>query len=495
MTLADVELTPPEQGLREAMTTGRWLELRTGTPTADDPSKGARWGPERTIRAAVLADLLTRSHGSRPRALRLAGARITGRLDLEAAELLCPVLLKGCWFEQPLSLAEARAPAVRLPGCHLPGLHAAQLQTRGNVELNGGFVAQGEVDLSGAHIGGLLDLSEATLTNLGGSALTAAWLTVAQDMFCRQGFTAKGAVNLLRAHIGGSLNFDTAALSNPDGHALYAPGLTVDHGMVCREGFTARGEVSLLGAYVGAQLDLSGATLTNPGGLALELSRLRATTVFLRWLPTPPERVSLLHAQVAVLHDDPASWPGHVNLRGFAYDALYEQSTVSARQRLGWLGRDPGGYAPQPYEQLIAVYRRAGRDQDARIVAIAKQRVRRHTLPLPGKAWSLLLDALVGFGYRTWLAGVWLLGFVLAGWWLFDRAHPADLVASKPPGERPLFNGGLYALDLLLPTGDLDYQGAWIARGWARGFWLGWILAGWVPTAVVAALAGILKRD
>jgi hypothetical protein len=698
---ADDELNSPEQDLRTAMATGEWVDLRRHDPKADDPSQGAQWGPERTIRAEVLADVLTRADGARPRALRLAGCRITGRLDLEAVELPCPVLLTGCWFEQPVTLAEARVPALRLPGCHLPGLHADQLTTRGNLELNQGFTATGEVGLHSAHIGGRLDLTAATLTNPGrralsagrltvehsmlcfegftasgeidlggaqvsgrlslsgatltnpdgsalfadgltvdrdmlcsegftahgevslrgahiggnlvfdqarltnpggralaaaslvvgkgmfctegfsaegevrlrgahigrdlefagaklrnpggyalsaarltveqdmlcgterpadgesrrftaegeirlvgahikgtldcasatltnrnGPALTADGLTVEQEMFCRQGFTATGGVRLLRARIGGSLNFDTATLTNPGGHALYGDGLTVDHGLVCREGFTAHGEVSLLGAHIGAQLDFSWATLTNPGGLTLDLARLRATTVFLRWLPTPPSWVNLIHAQVGELTDDAASWPDRVNLRGFAYDAVYEQPTASARQRLAWLGRDSGGYAPQPYEQLIAVYHRAGRDQDARTVAIAKQRVRRRTLPLARKVWSLLLDVLVGYGYRTWLAGVWLLGFVLAGWWIFDQAHPAHLIAPEPPGERPLFHAGLYALDLLLPIGDLNYQGAWIARGWARGFWLGWILAGWVlTTAVLAALAGILKRD
>jgi hypothetical protein len=49
---------------------------------------------------------------------------------------------------------------------------------------------------------------------------------------------------------------------------------------------------------------------------------------------------------------------------------------------------------------------------------------------------------------------------------------------------------------LLLPIGDLSYQGAWVAHGWARWCWLGWILAGWVlTTAVLTGLAGLIKRD
>ena len=67
--------------------------------------------------------------------------------------------------------------------------------------------------------------------------------------------------------------------------------------------------------------------------------------------------------------------------------------------------------------------------------------------------WSLLLSALVGYGYRTWQAGVWLVGFMLAGWWIFDRAHPAHLIAPKPPGERPLFHVGCMRWTCCCPLG------------------------------------------
>ena len=111
--------------------------------------------------------------------------------------------------------------------------------------------------------------------------------------------------------------------------------------------------------------------------------------------------------------------------------------------------------------------------------------------------WSLLLDTLVGYGYRTWRAGIWLLGFMLSGWWIFDRAHNAHLlIAAKPPGQRPWFYAAVYAVDLLLPFADLGYQSSWIADGWARPYYLVWNLAGWVLiTAIVAALTGITKRD
>jgi hypothetical protein len=438
-----------EQELREAMLTGRPVDWRTGDSKADDPAHGAGWDAQRTIPATLLAELLTNTEGPRrPRALRLAGARIIGQLDLEAAELVCELLLGGCWFAEPVILDQAQALSLQLPASQLPGLSADRLATRGSLQLGSGFAATGEIRLRGAHIGGQLDLGGATLTN-------------------------------------------------PDRHALSADELTVDHSMHCTDGFTARGMLNLVGAHIGGQLAFDGATLTNPNGPALQLQDLRAGALFLRDLTEPPALVEFTHAQVAALNDEPASWPRQAILDGFVYDALVERKPISARQRLDWLTRNPRGYSPQPYEQLAAVYRRAGRDQDARTVAIAKQRARRRTLGLAGRLWSLLLDGLVGYGYRTWLAGVWLAAFWLIGWVVFDRAHEHhQLVLAKPGEAHPSFHGAVYSLDTLLPVVDLHQQAVWIPDGWVQ--WWAWasILAGWVlTTAVVAALTGLLKRD
>jgi hypothetical protein len=598
MALAEHTRTDAEDELRQAMMSGRLVDWRTRDATADDPAHGDRWGAQRTVAAALLADLLrTSTAGSRrPRALQLAGARIVGRLDLEAAELGCPLLLWGCWFAEPVILDEAQAPAVRLPGCRLPRLSAPQLTTRGDLSLKG-FTATREVELLGAHIGGQLDLRGATLTNPDGHALTADGLTVDQGMFCSEGFTARGEVRLLGAkigsqldlrgatltnfadpalnadqlavdqdmvcsegftargevrlvgakiggqlnltgatltnldgpaltvvgaRIGGSLDLSGATLGNADGPALIADLLTVDQGMVCSEGFTVRGEVRLVGAKIGGQLNFRGATLTNPNGRALDLSDLRAGSLFMQDLTEPPGQVDLVHAQVGALLDEPASWPRQAVLDGFVYDALYDRDRVRARrrpdwlarspradrtqpdefrpvrarQRLDWLARDPRGYRPQPYEQLAAVYRRGGRTHDAHTVAIAKHWRQRRTLNPLGKLWNLLLYATVGYGYRMWLAIGWLLVLVGLGWCAFDRVHPADLAAAKPPGQRPWFHAAVYAFDLLLPFADLGYQGTWIATGSARWLFLGWNLAGWIlTTAVVAAVTGLLKRD
>jgi hypothetical protein len=244
---AEADLTEPEQQVVVAAGTGKLVDLRAHVAEQDDPASGASWDEGRTVRAEVLAELLVGARtppGGKPlRVARLRGARITGQLDLEAATIECPLLLWDCHLEQPISLREARAPAVRLPGCHLPGLAADQLETRGSLYLNWGFTATGEVRLLGAHIGGSLNLSGASLANLDGPALVADGLTVDGGMFCGEGLTATGEVRLVAARIGVVLDFAGATLSNPEGTALYAYRLTVDRDLFYEDGFTATGEV------------------------------------------------------------------------------------------------------------------------------------------------------------------------------------------------------------------------------------------------------------
>jgi hypothetical protein len=114
--LAETTRAGVEDELRAAMLTGRLVDWRTGDATTDDPAHGAGWDAQRTVPGALLAELLAvaaRPH--RPRALRLAGARIVGQLDLEAAELVCPLVLRACWFAEPVVLSEARRPAPPRP--------------------------------------------------------------------------------------------------------------------------------------------------------------------------------------------------------------------------------------------------------------------------------------------------------------------------------------------------------------------------------------------
>ncbi|MFF8531693.1 oxidoreductase [Streptomyces sp. NPDC015532] len=585
MLVAD-ELTAAEQRLVHATSHGLTADLR-GSEALCDPGRGASWGPERTIRAELVARLLTDSEARTP--LRLAGARITGLLDLEGATLSRWLLLTNCWMDDPVILAHAAAPLIRMAGCHLPGLLAENLQIDADLSLDQGFTVRGQVNVArariggvlcldgamldnpgaialdaarltaghhvrlgdgfhargavhfpgaqihgdlvlagasivnpgdtalttdqsqiaqsvlaeglvtegairvcGARIGGSLTLAGARLTHTGDWAVTASGLQVTQEMHLGGGFTARGGIDLQGAHLG-ALIFDGAELDNPNGFALEGGWLTVDRQISCRRGFTARGEFSLYGARVGARVDLREASFTNPGGLALDLERLNASALYLLPHRAPDGLVDLSHAQIGTLHDDPSAWSAHLDLRGLVYQTLINDD-VPVRARLNWLERQQHGYAPQPYDQLAAAYRQAGQEDAARLVAIHKQRRRRRTLNPAGRLLDWLLYLTVGYGYRTWLAALWLLALLALGTAVFTHSYPTHMTAAGTP--TPAFHAIAYTLDVLVPIVDLGQQKAWLPTGSA--LYCSWLLsaAGWVlTTAVAAGLSGVLKRN
>jgi hypothetical protein len=396
--------------------------------------------------------------------VRLAGAQISGDLSLTGA---------------------------RISNSNGTALNAEHLTVTQNATCTG-LTTEGQIRAPGARIGGSLRLGGAHLTHPGDWALTAPALSVAHEVFCGDGFTAHGGIDLQGAHIG-ALVLDGATLDNPGGTALEGHWFTVDRQVFCRYGFTARGQVSLYGANVGTRVDLRGGTFSEPGQLVVDFERLKTSALYLLPRTAPDGLVDLSHARVGTYHDDPATWPDTLDLRGFVYETLVNDN-VDVRSRLRWLNRQPRGYLPQPYDQLAATYRSAGREDAARLVAIAKQRHRRQALNPAGKIVNWLLYLTVGYGYRTWLAALWLTGLLGLGTAIFARAHPAHLTATGTP--TPAFHPVAYTLDVLIPIIDLGPQKAWTPTG-STLYWT-WLLstAGWVlTTAVVAGLTGVLKRD
>ena len=386
-----------------------------------------------------------------------------------------------------------------------------------------GFAVEGRASLLGAHVAGQLECTGGHFSNAGGEALVADNLRVDQDMFCSQDFRADGRVSLIGAHVGGNLECTGGRFSNADGEALVADNLQVDQDMFCDNGFTVEGRVSLLGAHVVGQLDCTGGHFSNPGGTALNAEGLivgQDMTCLDGF--SVQGRLSLAGAQViGAYRDVRASWPPALGIDRFVYGSIDPAVTPasdrwdvrwwrwgplrtlnwlihggSIAERLEWLALNTPGYSPQIYEQLAGVYRRTGRDEEARKVAIAKQRRRRAQLNLAGKAWNVLLHWTVGYGYRTWQAGLWLLGLLAVGSMVFGAFYPTQLTPAHPAGELPPFHPLIYTLDLLLPVVTLHQRDAWIAQGAAQWWVVGFTLAGWILTsAVVLSLSGILRRD
>jgi hypothetical protein len=291
--ITERRLTAVEQSLVDHVTRGDLLDLAADDKTVDEAAMRSSEGA-RTVRAKVIRDILRGRLTSDPdpRGVRIRGARISGRLDLENLATNIALRLTNCFLEEGVLAGDAHLPLLDLTGCRLehptePPLDAGRLTATAGLYFAHAVIAghceRGTVRLVGARIGAL-DCTGATLTNDAGSALAADGLQLDQDLFLCGRFSAAGAgrlgaVRLLGAHIGGQLVCDGAQLSNGSGPALHADRAEVDQGVLLRGEFTATGggslgAVRLLAARVGG-LDRTGATLTNTTGPALAADGLQ----------------------------------------------------------------------------------------------------------------------------------------------------------------------------------------------------------------------------
>ncbi|WP_328544791.1 oxidoreductase [Streptomyces europaeiscabiei] len=514
------ELTGPERELWDAFPEGRRVDLRTGTPENDRVAGGGEWGPERTVRAAVIVALLLGANAGQPGAvacLKLAGARTTGRLDLAGAQIAHALWLEDCWFEEAVNLLGASTQTLVLTGCRIPGLEADSARVEGNVDLRRSVVESGTLSpftpegtalsLTDARVTGGLLLNGAELIAPNGWALSGGGLTMEGGIFCRNGFVAHGEVRLVGAQLPGALVMQGARLEGPGPRGVV---LTLDNAVASTlklsEGFTANGTVRLRGVQVTDNLTFDGAFLNGaPDGdaPALLAMRMQATDFDLTLARPPSGTVDLRGAQVSYLHENEHSWPERVELDGFVYGSIKTAEAngdrreavgdrESVARRVAWIRSSPG-YSPQPYEQLAGWYRKAGHDDDARRVLLARQRHRRRTLAPAARIWGHLLDVTVGYGYRPWLAGVWLLALTLLG----TTAFTTDSATAVKPGEGAPFQPFVYTLDLLIPIGGLGQRTAWYwTDGTLQSLAYTLIAVGWIlTTAVIAGVTRTLQKN
>jgi predicted acyltransferase (DUF342 family) len=454
-------------------------------------------------------DVFLRNGFSAEGTVRLPGATIGGNLDAE----------KGT-FKQPRGDA----------------LFADAIRVAGDIFISNGFSAEGEVRLRGAVVGGNLEASGGTFKNPGGSSLSADGIKVSGDIFLKNRFTAvgfisnrfsaEGEVRLRGAVVGGNLEANGGTFKNPCGSSLSADGVKVSGDIFLKNRVTAAGKVRLPGAEIAGQLEvdnawldelnLDSAHITGP----FSWQKIQTSTVSQfpnkEWKPS----LNLTDAKVGSLIDEAVSWPdkGRLRLDGFVYDRITEGPT-DAISRLRWLRLQPDrlGFRPQPYEQLVTVLRRMGHEHQVAKVAIAKQKDLRKRGDLGWLGWiqSWFLYVAVGYGYRAWLAFVWLTLLIVLGGHVFSRAHAANVLVPSDqaayekyenPKKRelplvyPRFHALLYSLDVVSPF-DLGQKSHWrlieSVSYWRYEFYsLFQLFVGWVLLLVAAAVpAGLIKKD
>ena len=444
------DLTDLERRLVECAQAGELLDLADGADI--DPDEMEHWGPDRTVRADVLRDLLLRRHGWQPdpRGVRLRGAAVADDLDLAGVHADVVLSLVECRIPA-IDLSRARLPDLTLAGVVTTQLTAVRLQvdhevSLGRLRISSDGDGYGVVQLAGARIGGDLTCFGADLTNPAGPALNASGIQVGGDVYLTAEFRASGGDSLgtIRfdgGHIGGALYCNGAQLTNTSGPALDISQLRTDGNVILVGGFRATGTgasgaVELAGTHIGGDLLYNGAQLTNTDGPALNVVDLaldgeivliegfhatgagRFGTVRLHNVRVGGQlgciegtidhhdggdELDLSQSAVGGLFLS-AGFADHIDLDGLRYEGIPAGASVD--DWLRWL-RDPEGtYSAQAYQRLAAVHRAAGHERDARRILIEQQRdlLRRGGLSRWQRVRHRVLGATLGYGYQSWRA-------------------------------------------------------------------------------------------
>lgn len=455
----------------------------------NDAAKAAKWGPERTIHAGLLAWLCTDPEAAayiHPSGLGIAAARIAGLLDLSYSQVAKPLTLLRCYIPDGIDLSHAQVESLELRKSVTGPIDADMSAVKGDVALRYG--TYGTASFFRSRIGGNLDCSGGRFLNSGRDSVSAIEAAIQGDALFHDGFETDGFVDLRLARVGHSLSFNDAR-------------------------FTGNSD----------------------NGLSVDRATVGGTFYWVDIQHTARTQLDLENAKVDALWDDQNSWPGSGNLivEGFTYNH-FSGGPSDAESRLRWLSMQARGYRPQPYRQLAQVLRDEGRESDSVDVLIAKQDAqRRHGgLSRMERLWNLMLKLTVGFGYRPLRALWWIIGFVLFGTVLFGWGHYASLVTPTEesayqffvakgvaPPHYPPFNAFVYSLENFLPVVDLSQGAYWrpnprhsfggSLRIGQRKIDLGmkpaallrcylWIhiLAGWTLTPLLfAGLSGLIRAD
>ena len=390
-------------------------------------------------------------------------------------------------------------------------IYAERMKVGGDVYLdstaeNNHFTAEGTVYLLKASIGGVLSFRGAQLkaSDRAGNALFAERINVGGNVYLNEGFSASGNVLLKAATIGGSLDIAPRRLEvDKRRSALDATDIRVFGRLHWVPEKQVQGQVSLKGATVG-QLEDSwaepgGEVRENgywPSGGRLRLDGFTYSSLAGENQTVVSQRLQWIQSQIKPRLPD--LW-----VEAPSYDG-----PAKLRDR---------GFAAQPYKQLMQAYLQVGKDTEARKVAIAQRRDRRkygHTTWYR-KIFDWLLDFFIGYGYQTWRAGAALLvlfGIVFTLLLIAQRnnafqpvqnatlLHPAPSAARCESGY-PCFDPFGYTIDTVIPLIDIhqvDYWGPNAKTSWgAASVWiiysgtaLGWFFA----TLALTGATGIVRR-
>jgi hypothetical protein len=353
---------------------------------------------------------------------------------------------------------------------------------------------KGSVHLVGAEFNGDIWVRHSTLNSSADLAISA-YNVRAQNFVLETNSTVQGSVALGGAEFNGDILVKNSILESARNQRAISADNVRARSFVLDEQSTVKGPVSLYGAKLNAAIDVRASFDPRHNDEVVFNAHSAHCDGDLIWQcvgKAPSGIVNLEQAHVGGLRDRLESWPKQLRLDGFTYDRLVGDAPKKVCTRLEWLKRQDRYYS-QPFEQLIAVYRRLGESDSAAEVAICKWRSRREEMPKLRwhrcwdlrRLWDWFLDVSSGYGYRPWRPLVGLLSVLLVGTAVYwsgadhDAFCAFETLKSQHPCEKlpqyPRFNPFAYSIEALLPVGEFGQRRFYVLRGdVAAAVYLGW---------------------
>lgn len=398
--------------------------------------------------------------------LWLTGLRVGGNVELDGITVT----------------ASGSPRAIQLDGSAIQGaLVCTDVRCRGTVHGAGVTVER-------------IQIGKCAIDARGGSALVLDSVTASGSVYVRD-CALDGGLSLSGADVGGQVAIKRSTLTGRDEAALALVAAHVRATLLIQPGTAIRGtRATLAQARVGALCSFDGADLGDT--LLLHLSDLRVEGGLSLCFAKAPKLIDLSDASVISYTDLRARWARVYRLHGFTYQRWRSIGGESARDRLRWLERHVEDFSRQSYAACAAALDGEGRREDARLVLMEQMRRAGRQSGRIGRAWSVALWALVGYGYRPRRAVAWFLGSLVLATALFGVFHGEHVVQAHPGDRVPGYSSLGYAADVLLPVIDLEQVDAWTATGVARDLFWTFTLWGWIlTTALAAAVTAAVVRE
>jgi hypothetical protein len=455
--------------------------------------------------------------------LSFDGSKVTGKFDMDSSRIDESVNMRNARFYD-ITMASAHiGDTLELNESTVTGqLYMDKLRVDSSLLMRDAHF--GEVVLGSAHIGGTLELDNSKVTR----RLYMDKLQVDSSFFMRSGEFEE--VVLGSAHIGSMFTLYESKVSKE----LHMDKLRVDSSLSMRNAKFA--DVNLTSVHVGGQLQMHDAVFGTLQcyNLAVDQDALLHNSHFTGKTDCPFSKFRNLYLDNSIFDDDvnltsaqiggelqlgqhsahwspdkwlilrnaraetipmlTDAWPEHLDLNGFTYRTLRDDSPLSHKRTSEcpsgllkcWFAKQKS-FSPQPYEQLALVFQNQGYADDARAIRYAGRERERSESGGLRYAWLTTLDWAIGYGHQIERALGWTIGLIFLG-----------AIVLRISGEGPKHGlpvGLSYSFDMLLPIIKLrDAHYEIDLKGWPRYYFYVHKVAGFVLASfLVAGISGLTK--